>query len=214
MKREIFLASFLILTILPISVYSQRSLAGPTCVLTGVTYQYDLQPKWDGISEMNLCVTGGVIESATSNCIKTVSVPYIRVKWKEGVEKGSIYFTYAGQRDSITVFVTEPLTGGALETEGKIQRLMGNTIPRQIHCSSPTGGNCFPDYRFQWQSSIDVENWEDITGSNDQNISFKLAPDKTTFYRRKTTEVKSATVVYSEVSAVVIQPSDMRAWNQ
>lgn len=214
MKRRIVFLIFLFVTGIPVSVLSQRSISGPTCVLTGITYQYDLKTKWDGEREMILCIRGGTIENASSTCIKTVSLSYIRVVWHEGIDEGSIYYSYGTVKDSITVFATTPLLPGSPETGKKIQTLTGNAAPEQINCSLPTGGNCLPDYRYQWQLSGDGENWEDLTGSTGQNISFKSAPAKTTFYRRKTTENKSGAVAWSEVSVIVIQPADIRTWNQ
>ena len=214
MKNKILCLILIVMLSMPSSVYSQRSISGPACVTTGIIYQYDLKPKWDGASEMTLCIRGGTIEKSSSDCMKTVSLPYIRVTWNEDVDNGSIYFSYDGKKDSITVSITKTLFAGLVEADKKVQRLTNGTTPQQINCSLPTGGNCSPDYRYQWQSSVDGENWEDIASAKDQNMSFKSAPDKTTFYRRKITENKSGTVAYSEVSVIAIQPADMRAWNQ
>lgn len=215
MKKGIVSLIFLFVIGIPSSILGQRSITGPICVLTGVTYQYDLKPKWDGSSEMTLCVKGGTIENASSDCIKTVSLPYIRVIWDDGIDKGSIYYSYGAVKDSLVVGITTPLLPGAIDTERKVQKLTINRgTPQQINSSTPTGGNCLPIYTYQWQQSIDGENWEDLAGSKNQNLSFKSAPAKTTLYRRKTTENKSGAVAYSEVSTIVIEPEDIRTWNQ
>jgi hypothetical protein len=214
MKRKIIYLVFITMTGISRVGFCQGSISGPTCVLTGISYQYDLKPKWDGTGEMELCLSGGIIENASSNCIKTTSISYIRVIWNEGIDKGSLYYTYGTVKDSITVFITTPLLPGSPEADKKIQKLSGDAAPQQISCSLPTGGNCSPDYKYQWQQSGDGENWEDINEGKSQHLSFESRPAKTTLYRRKTMENKSGAIAYTEVSMVVLQPADVKGWNQ
>jgi hypothetical protein len=205
---------FLLIWAMPGTCLCQQSISGPTCVVTGPAYQYNLKLNWDGITEMNLCVDGGKIENQSTNCLKSTSLPYIRINWNADIVKGSLSISYGSLKDSIIVFVTTPLSPGVMDTAKKVQTIINGGIPKQINCSVATGGNCKPVYSYQWQQSSDAQSWQNIDGFIGQNISFNATPTQNTFYRRKTTENKSRAIAYSEVAIIVILAADVRAGNQ
>src|SRR4030095_12167942 len=211
MKKNVF---FLLIMVLPLMGFCQQSIFGPACVLSGFTYQYDFKLNRDGIKQMNVCVTGGAIESQSSNCLPNTSLQYVRINWNSNIDKGIISISYGSSTDSFIVFVTTPLSPGIIDTTKKVQTLLNAVIPKQINCSAPTGGNCKPIYSYQWQQSNDCQNWQNINGANDQNISFNSIPAQTTFYRRKTIESKSHAIAYSEPALIVILAANVRAGNQ
>ena len=60
-----------IVFLLPRIGTSQVSITGPTCVVPGVIYQYQIQGNWDSTSTMQVCLSGGVIADSTDTNICT-----------------------------------------------------------------------------------------------------------------------------------------------
>jgi hypothetical protein len=205
MKRSTFLVVYLLLT--GIATFAQGTIIeGPTCVLSGVEYQYNI--KGDLPAGAQLCVNGGKItESSSSNCISDLSTGFVRITWSGS--KGSIAFTSSQGNYSVNVAVTTPLQPGAI-TNGKEQNLSFNATPSSISCTKPVGGGCGASYQYQWQQSLDNLNWQDIPGASAQSLSNLPSLTQTVFYRRKTTETISRTIVYSD-AAVVYVAADTKA---
>jgi len=63
--------------------------------------------------------------------------------------------------NSVTITVYPPLTAGTIGTE---QSICHNTIPEPLtQTAAPTGGS--GNYTFQWQRSVNNENWTNIPGA-------------------------------------------------
>lgn len=70
--------------------------------------------------------------------------------------------------------------------------------------STPTGGT--GTYTYQWQSSTDATNYTNISGATAQTYDPPVAT-VTTYYRRGVTSGACATVAYSNVATITIQPA-------
>jgi len=203
MKKIILLALWSIGYLLwSAPIYGQTVIVGPTCVLTGMEYQYNVKGN---ISEnAQLCVTGGQITGSASTCTSDLKLGYVRVIWNG--KKGSIVFTSSEGNSSNTINITSPLQSGIVGSTGKQQSISYSSSPNSISCDMPKGGGCAFSYSFQWQQSLDDLNWQDIKGATGQNLSGISPLTETTFFRRKTTEVTSGTITYSASAVVYVAP--------
>jgi hypothetical protein len=183
---------------------SQVLVKGPSCVTTGVSYQYDITGPWQANSSFQFCVTGGVIVDNGTTCYSGNPVSFVRVNWNEQATSGHIAITTDSGNAALDVAITAALDAGQIDSSSRFQRLDSNQVPSIINCSLPAGGNCLPTYTFQWQQSYDLANWTDVDGANGQNLSFTSATNQTLYYRRKVTENGSGAVGYSQESAIMI----------
>ena len=196
------------------SLYAQVSVTGPTCVVAGSTYNYNVTGTYNGANTMQWCITGsgGTILQAygnnitgTSTCKSGNYVGSIVVKWT-GAGTGSISLSCSPTSPStLSITVKAVLSPGSISTN-KTQTINYNTIPAAISCAVAANGACTPSYSYQWQQSSDNVNWADISGSTAQNLSFTNALLATTYYRRKVTETTTNTIDYSDVATVFVNP--------
>jgi hypothetical protein len=192
--------------------FSQVTITGPTCVIPGVVYQYKIQGNWSANSNMQVCLSNGVIADSVgkNNCSPQSGAPLsaVLVIWNQS-SSGSIQLKSTLGSTSISVNITSVLSPGYIDTSLSRQAIGTHSIPSLIKCSVATGGSCNPVYNYQWQQSLDMVNWSDIKGATDQNLVFASLIPQSTFFRRKTTETVSGTIAYSNsamVDVLIILP--------
>jgi hypothetical protein len=192
-------------------VSAQLNITGPTCVLPGVVYSYQVHGAWTAKSTMQVCVAGGVMagkDTTLGNCTPAAGAPLgsVLVKWST---KGSasLKVTSGTGSSTLNVSVTGPLVCGKISDSSKTQIIGIDSLPAPITCSADVDGNCSPAYVNQWQQSLDNVSWKDIPGAISQNLSFNNPLTQTFFYRRKTIERGSSAVGYSDVAVVFTIPA-------
>jgi len=201
MKRLLF-AGFLITAALTfLDGNSQLAIIGPDCVLSGMQYQYNIAGNIP--SGTRLCISGGKL-SDSSTCDNDLSSGFVKIVWSG--KSGSVTLTSDGGNVSKAIRITLPLQPGDIEINGKKQFIKYNNSPTAISCSLPTGGGCGASYSFQWQRSLDNLDWENISGATSQNLSSVNALTETYFYRRRTIENISGSIVYSNSAVVYVAP--------
>jgi hypothetical protein len=179
---------------------SQPSVAGASCVMPGIIYQYNISGKWDSTSKMQICFSDGVIEGTSDSCTaNTRPLSFIQVIWKAGTS-GSIQVLSSSGATTFSVSISTPLNGGSINSQVKSQEIAYDTVPAIINCTPSTGGSCSPQYLYQWQQSFDMVTWTDILGASAQNLGGLLFLKETTFFRRKVTETSSGSIAYSDIA--------------
>jgi hypothetical protein len=197
LSQAILLTSFITVSH---SVISQPYVGGPACVLSGAEYQYNISGNIPPGSR--LCITGGKISGTDSTCISHLNAGYVKVTWSG--DSGRIVLSTPAGNFSSSIVITSALQGGAINSTSKLQSIDYNTSPLMISCGMPTGGGCIARYIFQWQQSADKLNWGDINGTTGQHLTGIPALTQAVFYRRKTTEVNSGSIVYSDEAVVYV----------
>jgi hypothetical protein len=183
---------------------SQVTISGPSCILPGITYQYNIQGSWDSASTMQVCITGGVLiaGSGTSTCTTNNKViSDVLVTWNS-VSSGSLAVTSNKGNTNLSVNIISPLNAGTIASGIKSQMINTGTTPVSISCSVATGGACSPAYTYQWQESPNSVSWNDILGATSKDLKFSAAIIETKYYRRKTIETVSGTIAYSDVAMI------------
>jgi hypothetical protein len=137
----------------------------------------------------------GDIPGAQTNSYQApalTATTFYRVRVTSGV-CGSAY------SNSVTATITNPLTEGTLS---QAQTICYGYIPNPLTVSIPQGG--IPsEYTYQWQSSIDNGNWNDINGAN--NVSYSPGSLKTnTYFRRKLSTTSCGTVYTNSIQITVL----------
>jgi hypothetical protein len=182
--------------------FGQVSISGPSCVVPGTTYQYNIIGPWDSQSTMQVCITGGSIPSSGSTCSGTgAPLSFVLVNWTAG-SNNSIQVTSSKGNSNLNVTVTTPLLGGTINSSTKSQSINYSAVAPGINCSASSGGSCTPNYSYQWQHSLDAVSWTNISGAASQNLSVIGSLKQATFFRRKVIETASGTISYSDVAFV------------
>jgi hypothetical protein len=202
MKKE--LRAFLTFWMANVAFVSsaQVSISGPTCVNPRVIYQYVITGSWDSTTTMQICITGGVIANTADSC--TPGGPpqsSIQIAWSAGVS-GSIMVHSSKGDSSLSVTLTDTLSGGAIVDSTASQQIPYLATPSIVLCSASSGGSCTPTYNYQWQQSPDLLTWVDIPQATFQNLPFSGQLQQSTFFRRKVTETNSNTIAYSGVAVI------------
>ncbi len=192
-----------------LSCFSQASISGPTCVIEGTIYQYNIQGDWDSSATINICVTGGVIsDSINVNACSTAEkpVPFVMVEWNT-LGPVSIEMRSPATGDTtLNITVIQSLIPGVIDSATSFQSIGYDSLPTTITCSADIGGSCNPTYTDQWQQSVDQMAWVDISGATNQNLDFNGGLQQTTYFRREVVETTSGTIGYSGVATVVVSP--------
>ena len=191
---------------------AQLSIKGPSCVVPGVIYQYEISNsnKWAATSKMKVCIDGGIVadmeQSKRKNCTDNdAPLSAVRVIWNN-VSKTSITISSSAGTKTMTVSITQQLQPGVISN--KEQNLLDTThTPAMISCPAVIGGSCSPVYSYQWQQSADAIRWKDIYGATGQNLSFTDAQKQTGYYRRQVIEKGSGTIAYSDIAEVLVFPA-------
>lgn len=201
--RYIFL---LILSLVAKVSFGQALISGPNCVIPGTEYQYLISGDWSSDTTVQVCLSGGVIAGTTDSCITDTAISFVTVVWDSSTVNGTVSVTVGNENTTYNVTTTSFLTGGLIDSVGKIQFIYTDSIPINITCSEATGGACTPFYDYQWQQSYDYSTWTDIDGGNTQNLSFSAGLSQTTYFRRVVTETASNTIGYSDFAAIIVNP--------
>lgn len=185
---------------------AQIKISGPVCAVPGITYLYRIEGNKDSIKTLSLCVKGGTIPGLSSDCYTGKPVPFIKVQWNKEAKTGSISLASSGITSVLNVEMAGTLNPGIIDSSHSIQQIDINTVPDSIDCSEASGGNCSPEYRYQWQVSSDATHWSNIDGSAGRDVIFSTPLKSPSFYRREVTEIKSGSVSYSNIAAVYVKP--------
>jgi hypothetical protein len=194
---------FLLLGLHSVS-YAQIKIDGPTCVTTGIMYQYNFTGKIDSTARMEICITGGSFENNSKECIRGKTLSYVRIIWDGNSKRNFISLVSSSGKVFLEAAITTSLSGGKIDAASVLQTVDGIKLPANLICSPATGGTCSGAYAYQWQESVDNANWADLPGANTQNFIFQTAVDKTTFYRRQSKIAKSDVFALSDIAAVVV----------
>jgi hypothetical protein len=193
--------------------FGQIVLSGPTCVVPNTVYQYTFSGKLDSSATLQVCLTGGVLADTPIACsFLSKGISFFRVIWNAGTA-GSIHLKSNLGNASMAVAITYPLTGGSVSSL-KTQSINFNSLPGDINCQPATGGSCSPIFAYQWQESLDIVSWKDITGATNQNLNFTSSRKLTVFFRRKVTEKNSGSIAYSDVATVDAVLQIPAGWSQ
>lgn len=186
---------------------AQPVMTGATCVVPGTTYQYLINGNWDSASTMEVCTTGGLIAPLHGPCSGNgAPQSSVLIIWNAGVTTGSLQLTSSKGNASLTVNMTTPLQAGAIANLSKQQSVGFNGVPTVIHCGADSGGSCRPVYAHQWQQSRDNVHWTDVSQATGSDLTVIPAQKQTVFFRRKTVEMGSGSVAYSDAAAVMVGP--------
>jgi len=209
MKKEWIRILAFIIMLLPaqgFKGYSQVYVAGPLCVLPTTEYQYNLSGNWTDTSQMQVCITGGIIAGSGTSCYNGIPLRMVRVVWSD-TTAGRIYVGSGAGTATVDVSMTHVLQGGKIDSTDAVQAIQAGTIPSSIHCKEATGGGCAPNYRYQWQQSSDNIVWNDSSGANDAQLTISTVINSTVYFRRRVTEAGSLNEAYSDVAMVVVTSS-------
>jgi hypothetical protein len=189
---------------LPRAAFSQVTVTGPTCVIPGFVYLYDISGKWVPGSTVNVCVTGGILVDSGTSCAGGSSVlSFVRVSW-DSAGQGSLAVSSSLGNTSLSVSITKPLTGGQIDSLPANQSLDTATTPVTLTCSASAGGGCQPAYSYQWQQSVDKVTWRNIPGATTAHFPFTGPLAQISYYRRVVTDNSSNTLAYSNVATVFV----------
>jgi hypothetical protein len=187
---------------------AQVSISGPSCVMVGTTYLYTINSKWDSAFKSQLCVKGGtVLGDSLNTCAFGPSFSVAKIKWNSKIEKGTINILSPGGSSSLDVTVCLPFLPGSIDSFSNTQILDSISIPIAITCKAAIGGSCSPKYKYQWEQSADCMQWKNVENANQQNLVFNNTLNKNMYYRRKTVEVVSGSIGYSDTGIVIINYS-------
>lgn len=190
---------------LPIShAFAQVSITGPTCVIPGLGYQYNIGGINTDSVNINVCVTGGTITGSDSTC-QNGKFSFIRITWTDSVS-GSISLSSVQGNASFNVNMTEPLLPGDIDSSNTVQAVASDSIPSVIHCTEASGGSCAHSYSYQWQQSTTGDNWQDITGNTSADLQLSSPVSQTTYYRRKVKDIGNS-IAFSIVAIILVKSS-------
>lgn len=196
------------LVLLRISLFCQVTVSGPTCVISGTIYLYDISANWDSASTMQVCVNGGTLTDSTGNITCSINgapISSIKVNWND-LSNASITVTSSKGNTTLNINITDQLKAGAINSSDKMQTVNYDVVPSTIGCTPDTGGSCSPAYSNQWQQSLDALAWTNIPGAYSQNLGFSTPLQSSMYYRRKVTETVSGTIAYSDIATVNVYP--------
>lgn len=183
---------------------AQPKLTGPTCILTGLDYQYNLNAYEFPSGACSICIQGGTFKGG-GNCVSYPVVPAsFMVTWKDTAYR-QLTITYNGLVNTLSVESTTPLSGGTIDTADKKQFYQPDSTGYSFHCSVPTGGSCTAQYLFQWQVSDNALNWQELEDAKDVNYRYTGPINGDLFFRRVTFDPISNTIAYSDQAVLSIK---------
>jgi hypothetical protein len=186
---------------------AQPTITGPTCVTPGITYQYLISGHWDSASTMQVCAAGGAFNGLSDSCTANgAPVSFVLVVWKDSITGGMLSLSSSAGNSSLTVNITQLLHSGFIASASKSQAIAYSSQPATLYCAAATGGSCSPAYTYQWLQSSDGLNWTNVDGAVSQNLVFSSELRQTLFFRRKTTEMVTGSIDYSDMATVSVGP--------
>ena len=204
-RGRLFLVCIILL--LHQQLFSQLTIKGPACVTPGIAYQYEIMGNYDSASNVQVCIREGKLLNSENTCESGVSSSIVRVVWNENAVNGNISVSSTKGNSQKDITITPVLSAGSIAEASKTQTVEYDKKPADIRCTSPAGGGCEVNYKYQWQESFDAVNWSNIPGAVKEKLDFSKGIQVTTFYRRKVVEQKTRADEFSDVSVVFVNPS-------
>jgi len=183
--------------------YAQVTVTGPTCVTPGILYKYIVTGVAPGSSNMQICITGGLIANTDSSCHQGVPVSSVKIIWNTTIT-GNIAVSGSGGNYSLDVNKAKDFQAGKIDSLRRMQVIKTGGLPVVIFCSAASGGNCAPRYVYQWEESTDCLHWSNKSGATLKDFQFTSRPSQTVYYRRRVLESVSRTEKYSDIAVVSI----------
>jgi hypothetical protein len=212
-KQKLYQYSLLvfILTGLYSSTLAQVTIKGPGCMIPGTVCHYVITGKWDHITTMQACVSGGTFNDG-SNCTPSGTISNsLFVTWNTN-GSGNLTVTSSKGNVSLTVTATQGLNGGNISNADLSRNYISSLHQYIFHCSKATGGSCKPSYIYQWQKSTDMLQWTNIQGATQKDLVFTDSIAQNTFFRRIVYENSSTTIGYSNIAnldiVIPVMPGD------
>lgn len=207
-KKNLKFVCILSLVLMSYISYAQVNISGPTCILPGKVYQYNINASWNSSSTMRICIKGGKLQSGSScTPIGTIS-SLVFIIWDSTGSQNmgrKIELTSSSGNATLTVQGTTELQGGQINSEDKTQVYNKDKTVYNFHCSAASGGACVPFYYYQWQKSENGLNWKNIDGATTKSFQFSGSIIVNTFFRRMTTEAHSNTIAYSDLAVLSVE---------
>lgn len=188
-----------------ISCFAQVAIVGPACVEPSFPYRYDLKATWKTSSNMQICVTGGVIMDSSSTCLNGLPLNSILVKWQVSeAQKGSIELTSTEGNTRIDVTISMPLEAGKIGEQSVLQTVSADSAVISIECSPAAGGGCQAAISYLWQSSQDAVNWVNMEFQTKASLHLSQPLQRTTYFRRKNIHTDSTNISFSDVATILV----------
>jgi hypothetical protein len=201
------LLSAFLLMVSSLSLEAQSvSITGPTCVISGTVYLYNITGQWQPGSTLRVCVTGGTLVDSGATCAGGGGIlSFVRVQWDSGGQtSGSVAVTSSLGNTSLSVSLTKRLCGGRIDSTVAYQPLDTLTTPATLTVSAPTGGACQPAYAYQWQQSADNVVWVNVAGAISAQFSFTGPLSYNGYFRRVVTDNAANVLAYSNVAVIFL----------
>jgi hypothetical protein len=182
------------------------AVTGPTCVMAGPVYLYNITGGWQPGSTVRVCVTGGTLVDSGGTCAGGSGIlSFVRVQWDSGSQtSGTIAVTSSIGNAALSVSLTTSLSGGQVNSAVAYQSLDTLTTPTTLTVSAPTGGACQPAYTYQWQQSVDNLVWANVAGATSAQFSFTGPLSYNDYFRRVVTDNVSNVLAYSTVAVIFV----------
>jgi len=174
---------------------AQVSVAGPLCIVPGITYQYIITGTRNASSIMNLCVTGGSLTTG-QKCTDAI-VSSVFIVWSD-TSYHKLEVTSSAGNISLTIHGTTDIRGGLVNISDKVQIYNSAIGSYTFRCDSAVGGSCNPSYLYQWQRSENGLTWTNIEGATSKDLQYTGSVTVTIYFRRVTIESQSNTIGYSD----------------
>lgn len=200
------LYKFLLLTLSFASaddLFAQVTVKGPVCVVPGSLYHYGIQGKWDSLSKVMICITGGKLEDGEICTPNYSALSDIYVVWSDEPIK-KIHVRSSLMDTVINIQSTTILGGGFIDNKTKIQTVDTLANSYTITCSPAQGGDCQTVYEYQWQMSANTLDWTNIPDATSEILNFKEKVVVNTFIRRQVLERNSNTIAYSDMAILTV----------
>ncbi|HXB32682.1 MAG TPA: hypothetical protein VNV35_04645 [Puia sp.] len=198
-------AFLLMVSSLPLGAQS-ISITGPTCVIPGTVYLYNISGQWQPGSTVRVCVTGGTLVDSSATCAGGGGIlSFVRVQWDSGGQtSGSVAVTSSLGNTSLSVNLTKRLCGGRIDSTVAYQPLDTLTTPAALTVSAPSGGACQPAYMYQWQQSADNLVWANVAGATSAQFTFTGPLSYNGYFRRVVTDNAANVTAYSNVAVIFL----------
>lgn len=194
----------LLLVLLSATTSAQVKIKGPTCVIPGALYHYSIEGRWDSLTRITICITGGKLEDGEICTPRYNAISDVFVVWDDAGDK-SIQIQSTLIDTLLQITATQQLQGGVLDSASRVQEYDSTITSYQFNCSSPIGGDCVAAYEFQWQMSTNTHDWTDIQGATGSALSFSEKILVNTFFRRRLLEKNSNTITYSDMGILAVR---------
>jgi RHS repeat-associated protein len=182
---------------IPTSIVSTAAVGG-AC---SPSYSYQWQQSSDAVNFTNILGANALTLSFASGLTNTT---YFRNMITE-TSTGNSNVVYSG---TTLVTVLPALEGGTISGPTGTTLTYGNSPGLLNNTQNASGGSCAPGFKYQWQTSLDGTNYNDIPGA----ISPGYTPAGitiATYFRRKvycpsTTEVAYSNALYFQVNPNIV----------